>query len=315
MATVAAGAVTLLEASKAAYSNDQLKRGVVEIIIRESPIAEQLPWMTIAGNALKQEIEAELPTVSFRDVNETYTQDFGTDTERFWGTAILGGEVYVDNYLIKVRGNVMSVKTRQYAKKARAAALTLDKYVIDGTGTAKDFKGVNALITDGLGFSSSAGTNGAALTLDMLEDAEDQLRKGTPDAIWANKFHRTKITRLARSSISGVALIDITTDMFGRRVTTWNGTPIRILGDDGTGTQILGFDETQGSSNIASSMYFVKFGEDFLCGLLGAGGSFEVNDFGEIQSQPGHLGRIEFYPGLALFDKHSIVRLAGILKS
>ena len=315
MTTVAAGAVTLLEASKAMYSSDMLKRGVVEIIIRESPVAEQMPWMTIAGNALKQQVEAELPTVGFRDVNETYTQDFGTDTERYWGTTIMGGEVFVDNYLVRVRGDVTSVKTRQYAKKARAAALTLDKYVVDGTGTAKDFKGINALINDGFGFTHTPNANGGALTLDALEDAEDLMRKGSPDAIWANKYHRTKITRLARSSVSGVSLIDTTTDSFGRRVTTWNGTPIRILGDDKDGNQILDFDETCGNSSVTSSIYFVKFGEDNICGLLGAGGSFEVVDFGEIQSAPGHLGRIEFYPGLAIFDKHSVVRYNGITKA
>lgn len=309
------GAVTLLEASKSQYSSDTLKRGVVEIIIRESPIAEQLNWMPISGNALKQDVEGTLPSVSFRSVNESYTSDFGTDTERFWGTTILGGEVYVDNYLVKVRGNVNSLKTKQYAKKARAAALTLDKYVIDGTGTAKDFKGVNALITDGFGFSTVAGTNGATLTLDMLEDAEDQLRKGSPDAIWTNKFIRTKISRLARTSISGVALIDIDTDNFGRRVTMWDGIPIRILGDDKDGNLILDFDETTGSSSVTTSLYFVKFGEDFVSGLLGAGGSMEVKDFGEQEASPGHMGRIEFYPGLAIFDKHSIVRLSGLTKT
>lgn len=309
------GAVTLLEASKAQYSNDTLKRGVVEIIIRESPIAEQLPWMTIAGNALKQDVEANLPTVQFRQVNESYASDFGTDTERFWGTTILGGEVFVDNYLVKTRGNIVPLKTRQYAKKARAAALTLDKYVIDGTGTAKDFKGVNALVDDGFGFKQTAATNGTALSLDMLEDAEDNLRKGAPDAMWGNKFLRTKITRLARASITGVALIDVGNDMFGRRITMWNGIPYRVIGDDQNGALILDFDETCGSSSVTSSLYFVKFGEDFTCGLLGAGGSFDVNDFGEVQASPGHLGRIEFYPGLAVFDKHSIVRLNGLTKA
>lgn len=312
-ATVAAGAVTLLEAAK--DSMTVLKRGVIETIIQESPIAEQLPWETFAGNALKREYESTLPSaVGFRNVNEGYDRSFGTDIERFWGVTIFGGEVYVDNFIVNTRGNVRNEKAKQFAKVARASALKLDRYVIDGTGTAKDFKGVNQLISEGFGFSTAAATNGANLTLDMLEDAEDLLRKGSPDAIWANKFHRTKITRLARTSVTGQALIDTGTDMFGRRVTTWNGTPIRILGDDETGTQILGFDETTGSSNVTSSLYFVKLGEDFITGLLGANGHFEVRDFGEQQATPGHMGRIEFYPGLAIFDKHSVSRITGILK-
>lgn len=313
MATVASGAVTLLEAAKA--GSDVLKRGVVETVIQESPIVEMLPWTTIQGNALKHEEESTLPSVQFRDVNETYDRSHGTDIEHYWGTAILGGEVYVDNYLVRVRGNVQDIRAKQYAKVAKANALTFDKNFFDGTGTAKDFKGVNALITEGFGLETGAATNGAALTLDMLEDAEDLIRSGSPDAILCNKFHRTKITRLARSSISGVALIDTSTDMFGRRVTTWNGTPLRIVGDDTSKTQILGFDETQGSSSVCSSLYFVQFGDEYVNGLLGAGGHMEVVDFGEMESAPGYLGRIEWYPGIAIFNKFGIVRLKGITKA
>ena len=143
------GSVTLLEAAK--YGDDQLKRGVIETLIQESPILEMLPQTAIAGNALKVQVENSLPTPAFRDVNEAYTRSFGTDTERYFGTAILGGEVFVDNYLVRVRGNVVSAKARQYAKFAKAMSRTYDKYFFDGTGTAKDFKGINSLITEGLG--------------------------------------------------------------------------------------------------------------------------------------------------------------------
>ena len=119
------GSVTLLEAAK--YGDDQLKRGVVETLIQESPILEMLPQTAISGNALKVQVENSLPTPAFRDVNEAYTRSFGTDTERYFGTAILGGEVFVDNYLVRVRGNVVSAKARQYAKFAKAMSRTYDK--------------------------------------------------------------------------------------------------------------------------------------------------------------------------------------------
>ena len=44
------GSVPLLEAAK--YGDDQLKRGVVETLIQESPILEMLPQTAISGNAL-----------------------------------------------------------------------------------------------------------------------------------------------------------------------------------------------------------------------------------------------------------------------
>ena len=43
-------ALTLAEAAK--LSNDMLLQGVVETIIKESPILQRLPFIEIAGNGL-----------------------------------------------------------------------------------------------------------------------------------------------------------------------------------------------------------------------------------------------------------------------
>lgn len=305
------GSVTLLEAAK--WGDDLLKKGVVETIIRESPILETLPFVTIQGNALKHMEEDTLPGVAFRGVNTTYTRDFGTDAEHYWGVTILGGEVFVDNFIVRTRGNLGDVKARQFQKKAKANALTFDATFFDGTGTADDFKGVNALVTEGFGQSLSVATNGGPLTLDLMDQAHDLLRIGAADAILLNRTIRRKITYLARTAVTGVSLIDVGDDTFGRQVMSWNGIPLRIVGDDVTGTQILGFDETQGSSSVCASMYFVRYGADeFVCGLLGGGGTMEVVDFGETEAAPGHLGRIEWYPGIAIFNRYALVRLQGI---
>lgn len=306
------GSVTLLEAAK--WGDDLLKKGVVETIIRESPILETLPWITIQGNALKHLAEDTLPTVSFRDVNETYTRDFGTDTEHFWGTTILGGEVFVDNYIVRTRGNLGDVKARQFQKKAKANAMTFDKYFFDGTGTAKDFKGMNALIDEGFGQKTLMAAGGGALTLAKLDEAFDTMRTGTPDAILINRTLRRKVTDLARTTHTGISLIDVGTDVFGRQVMSYNGVPFRIIGDDQNGTAILGFDEDPGDAvSDTASIYFVRYGADeFVSGIMGAGGTFEVRDFGETEAAPGHLGRIEWYPGVAIFNRYAVVRLYGI---
>src|SRR5215207_626119 len=305
------GNVTLLEAAKT--TGDVLKRGVVEVIIQESSILDQLPMMTIKGDALRHRVEESLPTPMFRDVNEAYTASWGTDTEHFWGTAILGQEVKVDNYLVNVMGDQEPVKARQFEKTAKAVALMFDKTVFDGTGVNKDFKGINSLVTEGFGQSLAAGANGATLTLDMFDQANDMLRTASqPDAIYLNRTNRRKLTTLARNVSGQFPLIGVT-ELFGKQVTTWNEVPLRIVGDDHTGSAILGFDETQGSSNIASSIYFVRFGTDLVCGLMGLGGSMEVRDFGEQEAAPVHMGRVEFYPGLAIFDRYAVVRLAGVL--
>ena len=260
---MATGSVTLLEAAK--YGDDQLKRGVVETLIQESPILEMMPQTAISGNALKVQVENTLPAPAFRDVNEGYSRTHGTDTERYFGTAILGGEVFIDNYIVRVRGNVTSVKARQYAKFAKAMSRTYDKFFFDGTGTAKDFKGINALISEGLGQTIAQATNGAALSLAKMDEAHDLLRsQSSADCILMNRTIRRKLTDLGRNSAGYFSLIDVGDDRFGRQIMQWNGIPVRIIGDDKDGDAILGFDETQGSSAVTSSIYYIAYGEDCL---------------------------------------------------
>ena len=309
---MATGSLSLLEAAK--YGSTTLGRGVVSTLIQESPILEMLPFTSITGNALKVSVEDTLPTPAFRDVNETYTRSHGTDTERFFGCSILGGEVFIDNYIVRVQADQISAKARQYSKFAKAMSRVFDKYFFDGTGTAKDFKGINSLISEGLGQTITAGANGATLTLDMLDQTFDSLRsQSSPDVLLMNRVNRRKINSLARSTYSGVSLIDVGTDTFGRQVNIYNGVPIRIVGDDKDGTAILGHDETQGSSAIASSIYAMAFGTDEnVYGILGLGGSFDVVDFGETEAAPGHLGRVEVYPGIVVANSFSVCRLAGV---
>ncbi|MCS5683890.1 MAG: phage major capsid protein [Acidimicrobiales bacterium] len=309
---MAAGSLSLLEAAK--YGSTTLGRGVVSTLIQESPILEMLPFTGISGNAIKVTVEDTLPSPAFRDVNETYTRSHGTDTERYFGCAILGGEVFIDNYIVRVQADQVSAKARQYSKFAKAMSRVFDKYFFDGTGTAKDFKGVNALIDDGLGQTISGGTNGSALTLDMLDQAFDALRsQSAPDALLMNRQMRRKINGLARSTYSGISLIDVGTDVFGRQVNMYNGVPVRIVGDDKDGNAILPQDQVQGSSSNNTSIYAIAFGTDEnVYGILGLGGSFDVKDFGETEAAPGHLGRVEVYPGVVVSNSFSVCKLFGV---
>ena len=307
---MAAGSLSLLEAAK--YGSTTLGRGVVTTLIQESPIMEMLPFTSITGNALKVTVEDTLPDPAFRDVNESYTRTMGTDTERFFGCAILGGEVFIDNYIVRVQADQISAKARQYSKFAKAMSRTFDASFFDGTGTSKDFKGINTLIDEGLGQKIEAGTNGAALTLDMLDQGFDALRgQSAPDALLMNRTLRRKINSLARAG--NFSLVDVGTDVFGRQVNIYNGTPVRIIGDDKSGSAILDFDETQGSSSVTSSIYAISFGTDEnVYGILGLGGSFDVKDFGETEAAPGHLGRVEVYPGIVIANSFSVCRVHGI---
>ena len=315
----ASGAITLLESQK--DSMDMLKQGVIETLIQESPILEMLPMTTFVGNAYQTMLEYDLPDPEFRQVNSTYSRSHGTDRKVFWGVSILGGEVFIDNFLLRTRGNKVDTKAKQYRKFSKAMARTFDKTFFDGTGDQNDFKGINKLIEEGFGQVHYTGgktkanqANGGGLTLDDLDFSYDLIRsQSSPDCVLTNRTNRRKITKLARDTSMGFSLIDTGDDKFGNQVTQWNGVPLKIVGDDKDGNAILDFDEERGTATETSSMYLIAYGEDEnVHGLMGAGGTFEVVDFGETESAPGHLGRVEAYPGICIANPYSLVRLAGI---
>lgn len=305
------GAVSLLEAAKG--GTDQLKAGVIETLIQESPVLLELPFQTIHGNALKHTMEDTLPTTGFRAVNGTWSASWGTDTEHFWGVAIMGGEIKVDNFIVNTMGDVVAQKRKQFTKQAKSNSRTFDYYFFNGDGTGNSFKGIKTLISEGWGQSLPVATNGNPLTLDIVDQAMDLLRTGAASALLANRFVRRKVTSLGRSTYTGFSLIDVGTDVFGRQITMYNGVPIHLIGDDMNGSPLLPFTEVQGSSGATTtSLYAVRYGEDLLSGLLGANGHMDVRDFGEQQAGPYHMGRLEWYPGVAIFDPYAVVRVTGI---
>lgn len=312
------GALSLIEATKA--SSEQLKLGVVETLIEENPMLEVLTWMPFEGIALRHFEEGTLPNVQFRNVNEGYTQSFGTDSDHYWGVAILGGEVKVDNFLVNVVATRESLEAKQWKKLAKANSMRFSYEAFNGTGAVgtKGFKGIKTLISEGFGQTHANSTTGAVIDLDKLDEAIDLFRnQGRPDVALVNRTHRRQVTKAARTSVTGVSLIDVGTDVFGRKVNFYDGIPFRLLGDgmnsSGTVGPILDFNEDPGdATSDCSSLYLAKIGEDDVTGLLGKGGSFEAKQFGELESGPQRLGRMEWYPGIAIFNQYSIVRLTGI---
>ena len=62
-------AITLAEAAK--LSDDILLKGVIETIIKDSPVLQVLPFIEIVGNGLTYNREKTLPGVAWYDVNES----------------------------------------------------------------------------------------------------------------------------------------------------------------------------------------------------------------------------------------------------
>lgn len=313
-------AVTLAQA--ATLSDNDLQRGVLETFVQSSPILDRLPLMTIEGNAYAYNQEATLPGVAFRSVNEAYTESTGTVVQNTESLVILGGDADVDKFIVQTRGNLNDQRATQTAMKVKSAAYKFQETFFNGDVAVdpKSFDGLKKRLTGSQVLDAATNGLGPVTAGHDFLDALDALIAQVPGingangAIYANAAVQARIT----SSLRRLGGADfITEDLTNKRVLTYNGIPVLDPGSTAAGVQILGQNETQGSSTTASSIYAVKFGNDegdqAVTGLTNGG--VQVYDLGELESKPAYRTRLEFYCGLATFGGKAAARLRGVLAS
>lgn len=300
-------ALTLPEAAK--LSTDTLQRGVIELYARNSAVLEMLPFMEIEGNSYRYNQEQTLPGVGFRGVNEAYQESTGVVNQLSEGLVIAGGDVDVDRFIVQTRSNVNDQRAIQTRMKVKSLALTWTDQFFNGdiAATPKGFDGLKKRLTGDQVIE--AGTNGGELTIMMLDELIDAV-DGEPDVLYVSKTMRRQIKALIQGH-HGYDEGDF--DAFGRKVMTYGGIPIRVIETDAQGNEILGFNETQGTSSDTASIYAVKFGpEEYVSGLQNGG--IDVRDLGELDEKPVFRTRIEWYNGLAVFHPRAAARLKGVKK-
>ncbi len=299
----------MLEAAK--HSQDALERSVAKIIVEAAPVLEFLPQKTINGPAFRYHREASLGTVTYRGVGGTYTPDAGVINPLFEPLVILGGEVRIDNFEVEVMSNLLNLKAEKYRMKARQMGIQFSQTFFEGD-TAVDafsFDGLRKRLTGSQKVAIS--TDGNPLTLAKLDELLDQvLGDGGDKVLWMSPTVRRKLTALVRAQ-TGSSLITFTQDTFGKQQMAYAGSMIRIIRREDDGTSFFGFDETQGSSSVTASVYCTRMGQDFLHGIQSKSLP-TVKDFGEVQSGPFHLGRIEWFTGIVLKHPRAAARLHGI---
>jgi len=296
----------LEEASK--LSQDQLRAGVIEVFVENSPVLEQLDFLPISGNAYAYNMEGALPGVAFRGVNESFTPSTGVINPQTESLKIAGGELDVDAHIIRTRGE--QVRSAHEALKIKALSRSLNETVIKGnSGTnPREFDGLNVRLTGSQKILCGAG--GAALTQDKLDD----LLRAVPgaNAIWCGEGAAALMTKLLRASPQ----VRITDDAFGRQIVTYNGVPIRMVGKDASNNEILDFDEDPGDATFdTTSIYAVRLGsaeaETDLFGIQNGGGML-VTDLGQLETKPAYRTRVEWDISLVMAAPDCAARLYGI---
>jgi hypothetical protein len=181
-------ALTLAEAAK--LSNDVLLTGVVETIIKDSPVLQRLPFIEIVGNGLTYNREDAAPSAGFFDVGDTWTESTPTFTQQTVALKIMGGDADIDNFLIATRSNIQDVETAVVQLKAKAVQQLFEQTFVTGDeGTdPKEFDGLDELCDPAQ--TVSMGVNGGSLTLDKLDELIDAVKGGKPEILLMSRRSR-----------------------------------------------------------------------------------------------------------------------------
>jgi hypothetical protein len=298
---------------------DRFAKGWIETIIAGVPFFKMSSVLPIDGRTYNQEHEYVLPDVQFRDLNEYPADTYGDTVDSTWGTAIIHSRIKIDRAALRSgMSNPAKLIARRYREHAKAAAMRVNWESINGTGASKGFKGLKQLITDGWGHATNVTTDGN-LSFDTLDEVWLDLEHGPPNLILTNKYVEVEFTKKARAH-SSFPLLDVGTDALGQPVTRYRGVPIESLRTGRTATantnaDIMPATEVGDGGNDTSSLYLIRFGEDAVTTLLGNQASMDMQSLGESTEGPYLVGQLEFYPGLASFDKFSLCRYAGITLS
>src|SRR3990172_5182274 len=142
-------ALTLAEAAK--LSNDILLQGVIETIIKDSPILQAMPFIEIVGNGLTYNRENAAPTAAFYDVGDAWAESTPTFTQLTATLKILGGDADIDNFLKATRSNLQDLEAAVVQLKAKAVQQKFEDTFVNGDTAvdAKSFDGIDKLTVAG----------------------------------------------------------------------------------------------------------------------------------------------------------------------
>lgn len=299
----------LLKVEAEKLSNNQLVSGVIDQIIERDDLFDVLPFTYVVGKAYVYNRENTLGGADFLDPNDTVNESAATFTEVVSKLRVLAGDVDVDKFLDTTMSDTSSQTAEQIAKKAKAVARKFHQTLAKGNATSnpKEFDGLSELAAQAGGTQTVvAGANGGALTLAMLDELCDAVPNGA-DVLVMRRGTIRAFRTLLRATYGTDAVMQQGRNFDGRPMLTHNGIPVIM-------NEFLAADETQGSSNVTTSVYALRLNElDGLHGIWGGeNAGISVENIGTVQNKDATRYRLKWYCGVALKSTRSIARLKGV---
>ena len=302
-------AVSLTEAAK--YTTNQVLKGVIEEIIRDSPVLDKLKFEDVVGNALQYLKELTLPTAEFYDPNELWAESTGQKTQKTAVIKILGGDADVDNFLKQTRSNYTDLEAQTIEDKAKAVKHTfLDRFYYGNSSTStKEFDGVHTIFLgsdmSGQQIHLGSGGTGAALSASVLDQAIDLVLGEKPSCIMMTRALRRRVKAYLRSKTN----VQVNFNSYSQDATMWNDIPI-YYDDFLTQTEtITGTTFSSKTGGATSSVFLLRFDSKGIKGLQNGG--LETVKIGQVQNKDAVRYRIKWYCGLAMMSVPSNALIDG----
>jgi len=309
-------ATTLAEYAK--LSQDVLLKGVIETIIKDSPVLQKLPFIEIVGNGLTYNREKAMTAAAFYAVDGDWAAPPAITFDKLTAELkILGQDADVDNYIKATRQNIQDIEAAVIELTAKSVRHKFEQTFIYGTTTAylgeaadaNAFDGVWKLLNTGVANDQlvSMGGTGATLTLTKLDELIDTVKGGKPDLLVMSRRSRRKLATLMRA----LGSIEVGQDEFGNFITLYNGIPVAVndwIKDTHT---LVGGVETATTGGASSVIYAIAFGEGAVAGITGPG-ALQVEKIGSLESKDATRSRIKWYVALADFCLQKRGALIGV---
>jgi hypothetical protein len=294
-------AMTLVEANKQGHQ-EPLQRAVVETIARSNGILEVLKFKSINGNSYAFNVEKDLGTVEFLEINGAYTENTGSVERKTEALTILGTESFIDKFLVAT-ANIADLRAAELERKTKQMARTFAEVFVNGdsVANANQFDGIKKRVEATP--EQIVDANEAELTLNAMHELLDTVDGA--NAIITSKAGKREMQKLFDLHPS---YVQNGVDAFGRTISYFND--IRIIAIEDT---TLPFRAGTVADTQVFDIYAVKFDEDGVLGLQN--GSMAVSDLGELETKPGYLTRIEWYVGLMVQNPKALGKLKDVLRA
>lgn len=319
---------------------DMILSGVVDWIVKESPLTGALPMKPIQGNSYKYNVSLTLPTASWLTVGDQIAESTGTYEQRTTDIYTLIQNAYTDKSQI-VLNATQDPEAIDAQLAAQAMAHEFEKTLIVGqtstTSTIKQFKGLLRIIAefesatttdlDGaaagtIGNNSqvlSAGSTTGSLAQALLDELIDRIKPGKPDLLLMSRLSRRRLNTLSRASgTGGLTIHDY--DKFGIKMSFYDEIPIYVSDwlldnypDNSThvltiANYIYGAASTGSTDN--SLIFAMQIGEKKVQGLHAGEMKHEREEI--VEDYNAILNRYIWYNGLMCASKYSLAVLTGM---